>query len=112
MWAGKTCKTYYGGIDLDFTLEKLLDSIRSYLDRGFTAVKIKVGPKNLDEDISRVRAVWELIGDGITFMVDATGVPLAMGENPHTIHEFEYAFEQAGWKYTVFPSTNTQPVRW
>ena len=133
----KTCKAYCGGIDLNFSLEKLLDSIQTYLDRGFNAVKIKVGRPRLEEDIERVAAVRKLIGDDITFMVDAnysfsveqaitaanafkpyniywfeeptlpddylgfariaeaTGIPLAMGENLHTIYEFGYAFEQA-----------------
>jgi L-alanine-DL-glutamate epimerase-like enolase superfamily enzyme len=135
--AGNTCRAYCGGIDLNFPLAKLVDSVRAYLARGFNGVKIKVGKPDLQEDVARVRAVREAIGPGTAFMVDAnyaldvdgaiaaakafrpfdlvwleeptlpddyfgygriadaTAVPLAMGENLHTLAEFELAFAHA-----------------
>ncbi|WP_157497728.1 mandelate racemase/muconate lactonizing enzyme family protein [Gilvimarinus chinensis] len=64
-------RCYAGGIDLNFTQEKLLANIQSYLDRGFKSVKIKVGKDDYREDVERVRAVRDLIGPDISFMVDA-----------------------------------------
>ena len=135
--AAQRCKAYCGGIDLNFTIDRLLANVQGYLDNGFNGVKIKVGKPELAEDVARVAAVRRLVGPSVALMVDAnyalsveasiaaarafepfdllwfeeptnpddfdgyariaaaTRVPLAMGENLHTLAEFEQAFAHA-----------------
>ena len=69
--ADNTCKAYCGGIDLNFSKQKLLDNISGYLAQGANGVKIKVGKEDLDEYLDRAAAVRDLIGPDIAFMVDA-----------------------------------------
>lgn len=62
---------YAGGIDLDFPLERLLRQTDDNLRKGFRAIKMKVGRKRLSEDVERVKAMREHLGDGFPLMVDA-----------------------------------------
>lgn len=69
--ADSTCKAYCGGIDLNFSKQKLLDNISGYLADGANGIKIKVGKADLSEDLDRAEAVRNLIGPDVAFMVDA-----------------------------------------
>jgi L-alanine-DL-glutamate epimerase-like enolase superfamily enzyme len=62
---------YAGGIDLDLPLEALLRQTDDNLAKGFRAIKMKVGRKNLFEDVERVGAMREHLGAGFPLMVDA-----------------------------------------
>ena len=50
---------YASGIDLVMTPDELATDVQGRLDRGYRAVKIKVGRSSLGEDLARLRAVRE-----------------------------------------------------
>jgi D(-)-tartrate dehydratase len=60
---------YYPGKNL----EALRGEMRSYLDRGYTVVKMKIGGASLEEDRERIEAVLAEIGGDAQLAVDANG---------------------------------------
>jgi len=53
--------------------EQLAEEMQRYMDKGYKAVKIKVGRLPLKEDLERVRTVRKTIGDDTKLMLDANG---------------------------------------
>ena len=51
----------------------LKDELASYLDRGYTVVKMKIGGASLAEDLTRIEAALSILGSGQQLMVDANG---------------------------------------
>lgn len=131
---GRAC-AYAGGIDLQLSTEELIEQTRRNIEKGFRAIKMKVGREALSEDLKRVQALREYIGPDMPLMVDANmrwtvetairaarklqeydvywleeptipddyqgmariaqegGLPIASGENLHTIYEFRHIIE-------------------
>ena len=54
-------------------VEKLQDEMRSYIDRGYSVVKRKIGGDGLAEDQRRIEAVLSVLKDGQRLCVDANG---------------------------------------
>jgi len=130
-------RAYAGGIDLQLDPDELVEQTRGNLQKGFRAIKIKVGRAKLSEDVARLRAARDCIGPDMPLMVDANmrysveqairaarsfrdfdvywfeeptipddfkgmariasegGLPIAAGENLHTIYEFRHTIEDA-----------------
>src|SRR5476649_845911 len=60
---------YYPGKNND----ALCAEMRSYLDRGYNVVKMKIGGASIDEDRTRIEAVLREIGSQARLAVDANG---------------------------------------
>src|SRR5499427_4753661 len=86
---------YYPGKD-DRALQ---DEMKSYLDRGFTTVKMKIGGAPLAEDLRRIDAVLRVVGSGEHLAVDANGrfdLPTAL-EYARALEPYRlFWYEEAG----------------
>jgi L-alanine-DL-glutamate epimerase-like enolase superfamily enzyme len=69
VWVYAAGGYYYPGKDLG----KLQDEMRGYRERGYRVVKMKIGAAPLAEDLRRIEAVLEVVGEGANLAVDANG---------------------------------------
>ncbi|MBC7598247.1 MAG: mandelate racemase/muconate lactonizing enzyme family protein [Polaromonas sp.] len=83
---------------LDKGLQGLENEMRSYLDRGYSVVKMKIGGAPLAEDCQRIEAVLKLLGPGQRLAVDANGrfdlptaVAYAKALSPYNLFWYEEA---------------------
>jgi L-alanine-DL-glutamate epimerase-like enolase superfamily enzyme len=60
---------YYPGKGLD----QLKKEMTSYLERGYSVVKMKIGGASLAEDCERIESVLKILGPGQQLAVDANG---------------------------------------
>lgn len=59
---------------LSWSVDELIHDMKALIDRGFDAVKMKVGRPDPREDYERVKQVRRAIGDNIKLMVDANTI--------------------------------------
>ncbi|UOM37282.1 mandelate racemase/muconate lactonizing enzyme family protein [Acuticoccus sp. I52.16.1] len=69
VWVYAAGGYYYPGKDHT----QLKAEMQGYLDRGYDVVKMKIGAVPLADDIARIEAVLEVVGDGRRLAVDANG---------------------------------------
>jgi len=69
VWVYAAGGYYYPGKDLT----ALQDEMKSYRDRGYRVVKMKIGGAPLVDDLKRIEAVLKVVGDGQNLCVDVNG---------------------------------------
>ncbi len=95
VWVYAAGGYYYPGKGLD----ALKDEMKGYRDRGYRVVKMKIGGVPLSEDLERIEAVLEVVGEGANLAVDANGrfdLPTAIAYAEALLPYGLWWYEEAG----------------
>jgi L-alanine-DL-glutamate epimerase-like enolase superfamily enzyme len=87
---------YGSGINLPLTIEQLVKQNQTFVEQGYKMVKMKIGQKDMREDLRRIKAVRDAVGDDIDIAVDAnnmygvnTAISMAKRMERYEIYWFE-----------------------
>lgn len=87
---------YGSGINLPLPLDQLVEQNRRFVAEGFKLVKMKIGQRDWREDLRRIKAVRDAIGDDVDLAVDAnnmygvsTAIAMARRMERYEIYWFE-----------------------
>lgn len=69
--ARDTVEVYASAVNLHLTYDQLMAQVDRHLSEGYEIFKIKIGRKDFEEDLARVRGVRERIGDSRTLLLDS-----------------------------------------
>ena len=101
----KAVPLYGSGGWISYSEKELVDEVVRYKERGFSAVKIKVGRPDWREDLERLKQVRMAVGPEIGIMMDANqgmkvqnAVQLALAARDLGIEWFEEPFEHTNFR--------------
>jgi D-arabinonate dehydratase len=87
---------YGSGINWFLTIDELIKQNRTFLDMGFKMVKMKIGQRDIRDDLMRIKAVRDVVGNDIDIAVDgnntygvSTAINIAKKMERYDIYWFE-----------------------
>ncbi|MDQ5847652.1 MAG: mandelate racemase/muconate lactonizing enzyme family protein [Pseudomonadota bacterium] len=104
----KAIPAYAGGVSLGYQApETLVEEARKSLDRGYKAIKLRVGDSPT-KDIPRLRAVRKAFGDGLVILTDAN-----IGYRLEDVRQVMPAMDDLGigWLEEPFPAHDYRSYR-